>query len=854
MSPSVILRPPPLPLLNLPVLPTSTSIAPGIDGASSRRSRRAGLMSMPALPRQGSSRGAAGHEEFDDVEEDEDEDEDDGDGGGDDDDDDDDGDDGDGGIGPDSAPLEDKVDTPRSGDSSASEMIPSSHSRARTPSTSSCDTARADEPSSPHQGYLGDLTRPPERRFSRSPYLPPVDMSRIDLSFLNSPPSNKGKTKELTEDAGRTPIAIMKPNRNTGTAGNSTPTAFSAMNFFIPEETATAWAPSPVITKGSQANSPIQTPRPGGHSNPTFPVPVPRSPQRVLPTRSMENRLSVSMITGMHKHASRSLVDIHALEKKEKVEQMVRKEEEGAEEERKRRVKSIRMSMRVDGVNTTTTPYDQQSSRPDIDATFSLRKQMSLGPYCVDGDGEASGAASSSDAKEPKKTNNRRSMAPAYDTIIPLRRRLSMPTFNATSTPPPPYPDLFPGQTYGVKHTQIQPRDDEGREKLPAYSNSIYLKAILPRKFEFSQPGVQAKDRKWKRVLCVLEGTSLKIYKPPGVSVIGGWWESKVGIGDIAVAATTTGSFNSGGGRPRIQDAGRVANATGESKVEAERVGEGMREAIMGTWPVPSQSNNATPSNQRQGHRPTTSSSSYPSSATPSGGGSGDTSSTSTGGVPTTKSALNLAVHLLKPSSRGHGRTISDVGQPSNTLSVSRSPRPSLNIPRNGRSTPTPTIASTTTGTSVSSSRSPSPMFASSSSLLTTPATSGSSQRSTSFPIGGGGYAASAFSMSKGKGKKKAEDSDSLLGEPDANSLIRAYTMQQAECGLGTDYVKRKHVIRVRLEGEQFLLQAKDVDSVIEWIEVRLLVFLLPFFSLAFGLTHAFSDRGYKLRRMWRWT
>ena len=90
MSPSVILRPPPLPLLNLPVLPTSTSIAPGIDGASSRRSRRAGLMSMPALPRQGSSRGAAGHEEFDDVEEDEDEDEDDGDGGGDDDDDDDD--------------------------------------------------------------------------------------------------------------------------------------------------------------------------------------------------------------------------------------------------------------------------------------------------------------------------------------------------------------------------------------------------------------------------------------------------------------------------------------------------------------------------------------------------------------------------------------------------------------------------------------------------------------------------------------------------------------------------------------------------------------------------------------------
>ena len=44
--------------------------------------------------------------------------------------------------------------------------------------------------------------------------------------------------------------------------------------------------------------------------------------------------------------------------------------------------------------------------------------------------------------------------------------------------------------------------------------------------------------------------------------------------------------------------------------------------------------------------------------------------------------------------------------------------------------------------------------------------------------------------------------------------------MQNAESGLGNDYLKRKNVIRVRLEGEQFLLQAKDVLSVVEWIEV----------------------------------
>ncbi|KAJ7163715.1 hypothetical protein C8R46DRAFT_998634 [Mycena filopes] len=55
--------------------------------------------------------------------------------------------------------------------------------------------------------------------------------------------------------------------------------------------------------------------------------------------------------------------------------------------------------------------------------------------------------------------------------------------------------------------------------------------------------------------------------------------------------------------------------------------------------------------------------------------------------------------------------------------------------------------------------------------------------------------------------------------EPEAADLIRAYTMQHAESGLGNDYVKRKHVIRVRLEGEQFLLQARDVGDVVDWIE-----------------------------------
>jgi len=58
------------------------------------------------------------------------------------------------------------------------------------------------------------------------------------------------------------------------------------------------------------------------------------------------------------------------------------------------------------------------------------------------------------------------------------------------------------------------------------------------------------------------------------------------------------------------------------------------------------------------------------------------------------------------------------------------------------------------------------------------------------------------------------------IQKPGKGELIRTYTLQHAECGLGNDYLKRKNVIRVRLEGEQFLLQAADVPSVVEWIEV----------------------------------
>ncbi|KAF8190521.1 hypothetical protein BJ912DRAFT_850012 [Pholiota molesta] len=81
---------------------------------------------------------------------------------------------------------------------------------------------------------------------------------------------------------------------------------------------------------------------------------------------------------------------------------------------------------------------------------------------------------------------------------------------------------------------------------------------------------------------------------------------------------------------------------------------------------------------------------------------------------------------------------------------------------------------------------------------------------------------AATHSKAKGKGKEKERVHSKYAhadDELDPADLIRSYTMQHAESGLGADYIKRRNVIRVRLEGEQFLLQAQNVEMVVEWIE-----------------------------------
>ena len=59
----------------------------------------------------------------------------------------------------------------------------------------------------------------------------------------------------------------------------------------------------------------------------------------------------------------------------------------------------------------------------------------------------------------------------------------------------------------------------------------------------------------------------------------------------------------------------------------------------------------------------------------------------------------------------------------------------------------------------------------------------------------------------------------SIVSHFQQNQLVKQYTLQRAESGLAADYLKRRNVVRVRAEGEQFLLQTEGAKEVVHWIE-----------------------------------
>lgn len=346
--------------------------------------------------------------------------------------------------------------------------------------------------------------------------------------------------------------------------------------------------------------------------------------------------------------------------------------------------------------------------------------------------------------------------APEYTEGTGLRRQRSMPIFNATSEPPP-YP------TFARRdNLAIMPRDDEGMERLPEYSNSIHLIATMPRKMEFSSPGVQAKDRKWRRTLCELQGTVFRVYKcPPGASggAIGEWWEKKVGVGDVT---TSNGS-------------GSMAKDLSTNGTTTQRPSKLIPDSHA-----------------------------FSDVLIPSGSRTREPQPAPTHVASPVQKPRRLTASLLHPITRGgsspgrsrsHGRSHSDAPMPSSETA----PRSSLNITR------ATTRSSSQLNSSIVSSSNNS-VAASNSSPNGSPPSS--SSRSSFFPRPSGRNSAASFNRSS-----------PILPYPDPSDLIRTYTLQNAESGLGNDYLKRKNVIRVRMEGEQFLLQAQDVAEVVEWIE-----------------------------------
>ena len=383
------------------------------------------------------------------------------------------------------------------------------------------------------------------------------------------------------------------------------------------------------------------------------------------------------------------------------------------------------------------------------------------------------GQAVAAEAEEP-------ASAETPDDVITspmLRRRRSLPVYEPSSDPPP-YPDpLFRRRG----HPSCPLLEEEGREELPSYSNSIYLTGIMPRKMEFSQPGVQAKDRKWRRVYCVLEGTAFRVYKcPPAtskVSAIEQWWENRVGVGDLTSVNVTA-----------VTSTGIRVSAVRERQWEpTERIPKIVEESGAG------QDAQSTPERPEQ-REPS------PSPAP-------------------TKSKLGLASRFLR---RERSKSVDPLR--TNSANSSRT-RLSMDL-RSDNTLQPPVTASRRSMDTLGSSR---PSNASSSVSASTTSTntvpSPTSASSTSSESG------SRFSRSRllahhhshrrdqnGEKEKDREKEESYT--PDPKDLIRQYSLQHAESGLASDYQKRKNVIRVRMEGEQFLLQAKDVAAVIDWIEV----------------------------------
>ncbi|TBU39982.1 hypothetical protein BD309DRAFT_968454 [Dichomitus squalens] len=683
LTPSLVTRQPPMPLMNLPTLPPASPSQPP------RQTRRnAPLRSLPALPMRGpgDADGDADHENASLEEEDEEEDE---------------------HAGSAEHEHEHEPDSDDSSNEDDTSPLPSSSSLAGP---------------------------------SRLPSLPGVDTSAFRVSFGGA---------------------------------DATARATSSIDYFTSKPPESGYGPSERTPRPSD----FDLRAPGNGKARAVPdraggggilVPQPRIVAMPLATPGSPAR------PNLYHHASKSMVDLMSLARKDKD-------------------TIISPKLGRTPPKTAQGLVSPKSASPAVPAATV--------PTAVDADKEES--APPPPAPPPESPDD-------VITSPMLRRRRSLPVYEPSSDPPP-YPDpLFrrrPAQAYAY----APPPEEEGTEPLPPYTNAIFLAGAMPRKMEFTAPGVQAKDRKWRRVYCVLEGTAFRVYKaPPAASRVGAleqWWESKVGAGDstsVDSSAVTASGIRVSAVRERR-----------ERERERERAGEAGAEER-----IPKIPEETTPTGAEQ----------PPSSA--SANGQQETE------LPSTKSRLALTSRFLRrqrsksstrplaanstPPRMSMDSRVSDPAarHPSHTagrhsMDTLGSARPSIATSASG-STSTSAVPSVPASASASMSGSGSGS-ASGSSVPTSMSESASrfsrrsflphSSSSTSSAGGGGG-----------KDKEREKEKEEVY-VPDAKDLIKQYTLQHAESGLASDYVKRKNVIRVRMMGEQFLLQAKDVAAVVDWIE-----------------------------------
>lgn len=128
-------------------------------------------------------------------------------------------------------------------------------------------------------------------------------------------------------------------------------------------------------------------------------------------------------------------------------------------------------------------------------------------------EGSSSDRRSSLDATEESSPSSRRASFDDYFKTLfssPASTGLAMPSPVDDSDLPPAY-DV--PQTKPRHRPPVQPREDEGHEALPPYSNSISLQAVLMRKMELVKCIHRPQERDWSREYVSLQGTALSFYK-----------------------------------------------------------------------------------------------------------------------------------------------------------------------------------------------------------------------------------------------------------------------------------------------------------------------------------------------------